>query len=343
MTFVVNDEVVVGTVRAPLATYTIRPTSDGIHAIRQIDSSTLPPDSEPLVPPPELARSDRVRPITPPDREAPFPQLGADPPISGDEDGSRVDVLVVYTPAARRAEGNIEALINLMVAETNQAYANSGVIQRVNLVRTEEVGYTEQGATRDDLSHLQETSDGYMDEVHALRDRYAADLVHLIVDRDRGGDFDACGRAWLMLTPSNSFEAFAFGLTDYRCGGTTFAHELGHNMGLKHDRYQERAELKNYLDSKIGIVPTAPTATGRQPAAAHRRIRSANHSGTHKGGYGMSTRIGRPRPAADTRGSWVWASPTTRKTIRAGSTWRRASSRTRVSVMLSTTRSRSTT
>ena len=72
-----------------------------------------------------------------------------------------------------------------------------------------------------------------MDEVHERRDQSRADLVHLIVDTG-----DVCGKAW--LAPRD--ESLGFGLTHYACeiGDYTFAHELGHNMGLHHDRYAER-------------------------------------------------------------------------------------------------------
>ena len=71
---------------------------------------------------------------------------------------------------------------------------------------------------------FEDPSDGHMDDVHALRDRVGADLVHLIVGRS-----DNCGAAYV---------GSAFGITLRRCGGDTFTHELGHNMGLHHDRYQ---------------------------------------------------------------------------------------------------------
>ena len=141
-----------------------------------------------------------------------------------------IDVAVVYTPAARDAAGGvaaIEAEIDLMVAETNQAYETSGVNHRVMLADRSEVPYAETGNGDLDLDRLRDPSDGHLDSVHALRDRVGADLVHLIV----GEADDICGLAY--RGPG------VFGLTVQGCGGLAFAHELGHNMGLLHDRYQE--------------------------------------------------------------------------------------------------------
>ena len=138
-----------------------------------------------------------------------------------------IDVAVVYTQAAREEAGGtaeIEAVIDLMVAETNEAYQASGVYHRLALVARSEVQYAEAGDLRD-IHRLADPSDGYMDGVHAMRDRTGADLVHLVFKHQ---DHPFAGVA--------SF-GWAFGLTCQYCGGGTFAHELGHNMGLRHDRY----------------------------------------------------------------------------------------------------------
>ena len=193
-TLVVNGEVVAGTVLTPQATYRIRSAGGRLHAIRQIDSSTLPPGGEPLIPPPPAADAPDTFALT-----------------AADDDGSVIDVAVFYTPAARRAVGGtaeIEALIDLMIAETNQAYDDSGVIQRVRLVWRDAVDYSEAPTSSDDVRALTYLRDGAMDGIHAIRDREGADLVHLILNRSHGGDRDVCGRAWRMVNVSTGFEDF---------------------------------------------------------------------------------------------------------------------------------------
>ncbi|MCY4529861.1 MAG: leucine-rich repeat domain-containing protein, partial [Chloroflexi bacterium] len=214
MTLVVTGSIVVGTVRTPYAVYTIRTAGDGTYVIRQIDESSLPPSGEPL----EASPSPRD----------PSTQSDDIPP----DDGSVIDVMVVYTPLAKLREGGraaIEALIDLFVAEANQAYANSGVIHRIKLVLREEVDYTEDGYSQLDLQRLRRAFDGYMDHVHERRDLYAADLIHIVVGKsDTGGLGGFRGES----------AAFGFGLTASYAGGLVFAHELGHNMGLRHDRFE---------------------------------------------------------------------------------------------------------
>ena len=83
-----------------------------------------------------------------------------------------------------------------------------------------------------------------MDHVHERRDMYGADLVHIVV-----GKSDYGGRAYFNSGDSFSSDAaFGFGLTA-SFSGLVFAHELGHNMGLHHDRYEVGRR------SAVGIIP----------------------------------------------------------------------------------------
>ena len=228
VTLVVYGETVAGTVTASAGTFTIQPLGDGVHAVSQVDTSALPPPGEPLSPPPA--------PETP--KDGPPPAAASPPATGAAEDGvSTIDVAVFYTAAARDGAvtvtgvAGITGLVDLMFENANAAYQSSGVMQRIRLVSLAEVAYVESGESGTDLDRLTRRGDGIMDEVHGIRDDFGADLVHLVSDPE-----DVCGIAWF-----NPGESHAFGLTGYDCevGGYTFAHELGHNMGLNHDRYTE--------------------------------------------------------------------------------------------------------
>ena len=132
----------------------------------------------------------------------------------------------------------MQAKIQLAVTETNQGYANSNVVQRLRLVGTAETSYTEVATSiSTDLNRVTNPSDGYMDEVPALRDTYRADVVSLIGSGYAAGS-GACGVAWLMSGNSPSFAPYAYSVVDVTCmtGYYSFGHEIGHNMGLNHAR-----------------------------------------------------------------------------------------------------------
>ena len=128
------------------------------------------------------------------------------------------------------------AEVERLFGETNAAFGNSGVSARV-LGSIQQVSYTESGDLDVDLRRLQGTGDGYLDGAHAIRRDVGADLVHLLVaftpPVSADGTF-ACGLAY-----TTQRSDLAFGVTVYyRQCRYTFTHELGHNLGLLHDRYQ---------------------------------------------------------------------------------------------------------
>jgi len=209
-----------GNITLPGEFYQIRYAGDGVHAIYGIDQSTFPHEAEPV--PVELSGEAIAK--------------AESKPMA--DDGSIIDVMVVYTAEARAAAGGTTAmqnLINLGITETNQSYLNSGIAQQVSLAHTEEVSYTETGDIGLDLTRLQNTSDGYMDNIHTLRDTHMADLVSLFVEN--GGVY--CGIAYFMTTVSPGFDDYGFSVVDKDCatGYYSFGHEMGHNMGAGHDWY----------------------------------------------------------------------------------------------------------
>ena len=218
----VNGDVVSGVVRTRGRVYMIRSEGSWQYSIREVDRSGLPEGAPPLVP-----RS----------------LVDADPgPSAFVDDPGRVDIAVFYTPAAQQNAGGtdeINALIDVWIADTNGVYLRSDIQHRLNLVLREHVSYTE-GEDSEDfdesvvgqaLDCLTEADDECLDAIHATREKYSADLVHLIV----GGPFPlrVCGRAGL---------TGSFGVSHLDCGSDTFAHEVGHNSGAKHDRYVEYNE-----------------------------------------------------------------------------------------------------
>lgn len=163
------------------------------------------------------------------------------------EDGSVIDLMLAYTPAARDAAGGtagMTALINQRVAEMNTANRDSAAPFEWRLVQVVEVGLAETGADIGTvLGLLMSPTDGVMDELHGLRDAYGADLVGLLLAQGSGG---ACGTAFKLGELNLGLHPYGFSVSaldypgDYMCSPLTMAHEFGHNLGNAHDRANEK-------------------------------------------------------------------------------------------------------
>jgi len=256
--------VLAGSVIMPGAAYAIRSAAGGLYEILEIDESKLPPEGEPLVPgraarPPAgntsalplagaavpTAGAAPALAVGATDASAPPPAFEGDPVPSADEGMPTIDVMVLYTTAARAAAGGtsaIEALIGLGVSEANTSYANSGIAQRIRLVRTEQVAYAEHNDLTTDLYNLT-NNDGSValsTEIGAtaalLRNVHGADHVVLVT---AAASPSYCGIGWLLTDAAAGDEPFAFTVVDEGCVSPqgSIAHELGHNMGARHDWY----------------------------------------------------------------------------------------------------------
>lgn len=215
--------------------FEVRPAADGSLVVRELDSVAFP----------GCATGKEQEVNGPQDHEHAESYPGGAPRGSCSDDGSVLDVLVVYTPSARNASGGtngINSLINSAIASSNNSYNNSNISTQLNLVHVAEVDYSENGFSSD-LGRLRGTGDGFMDEVHALRNQYNADFVAMI-----SAGSGSCGIGYLMTNLSTNFASSAFTVTRYSCavGNLTFAHEIGHNMGCTHDRDNANGGLYSY-------------------------------------------------------------------------------------------------
>ena len=238
---VVNGPVMVGTVESPEGKFTIRSAGSNRHIIRQIDPAkeqfeceqvTTPHSAIPSFPPERVVSS-----IDPPLPQASAPAIQADDEPS--EDGSEVRVLVVYTASVQARQGGpagMRTLIDFYVQSANQAFEESGIRPRLVLAHSALVNYVAE-EPRIDLRRLHDPYDGYMDEVHTLRNQHAADLVHLLTDARTS----VRGIAYLLRRETLSYESHAFALTA-EDNEKVFTHEIGHNFGAVHDRFVQRLE-----------------------------------------------------------------------------------------------------
>ncbi|HLM68001.1 MAG TPA: M12 family metallo-peptidase [Longimicrobium sp.] len=218
---VLSETGMVGTVTIGTEQYTIEPLGNGLHAVSKLDQNKLPPEHTADNPAGVLD--------TPP--PADFLSSMTQDGTVGTSALSTLNVLVVYTASAAAATSNISSLIQLAVDETNVSYVNSGI--NINMVRvhTAQVTYNEAGRSfSQHVSALRSTTDGIMDNVHTLRNTYAADVVVLVVN-----DSEACGIASSIGSTATS----AFAVAHYSCitGYYSFGHEVGHLQGARHDRF----------------------------------------------------------------------------------------------------------
>jgi len=187
------------------------------------------------------------------------PRIAASAPVQAAASGGPVtiDVMVAYTSGFVSELGSQRAAlvrIQNLVDITNQAYINSGVNQQIRLVYTVQVNYpdnTSNDSALDDVTGLDANGNpvpipASLQGIASLRVQYGADLVALVRSYDNATQ-DNCGVGWLIggnqsqIEPSQS-NAYGYSVVSdgnsggYYCLDTTFAHELGHNMGDAHDR-----------------------------------------------------------------------------------------------------------
>ena len=147
----------------------------------------------------------------------------------GDTAVADIRILVVATPSAASEIGNLNSFANLSAAVSNDSFRNSNIAAHFTIAGTAIAqGYDEAGNHSLDLDRLTRKNDGYMDDIHGLRDTLKADVVVLLTV-----DGSYCGLARQIYASASS----AFATVFWQCAvdNLSFPHEVGHLMGACHN------------------------------------------------------------------------------------------------------------
>jgi hypothetical protein len=209
-------------------------------------------DAPPL--PPALAQANKL-PDDPVAFATPAPQ-------------SVIDLLVVYTNAMVTrygSEAGVLARINNLVAQANTAYLNSEVAITLRLVATYRSTYSETTTNAVALDAITPSIPSFnrtvitppeLAAVAPLRDSSQADIVVMIRPFRRNAH-RSCGMAnrngtvGFDIAPYEgwAYAVFSDGLDleagNGTCPDTAFSHEIGHVMGMNHDRGSIAVEQPN--------------------------------------------------------------------------------------------------
>ena len=153
--------------------------------------------------------------------------------------GETVDIMIVYDSTAKSwvdSNGGMNAFAADAVARMNQAAANSNVNLTFRLVHAAEVSYIYSGDLLTDLDNIV-NGVGNLSVVHEWRNTYYADLVALLVDT--GSAYGTTGHGY-MLSNNSGQPKYAYSINSVQAVniGHTLTHEVGHNLGCDHSKFQ---------------------------------------------------------------------------------------------------------
>jgi hypothetical protein len=250
-----GDQAVFGMVSHRGQQLRVRTDRDGAWVVTT-DPTRLPPgrhDHDDVLLPPEQGMAAAARRVA----------AKAAPAVPG-KAVAVIDVLIGYSSGLAQQLGGASAAgtrASYLVAQANQAYANSGVNMRLRPVYALQVNYADNSSNEDALQQMTGydagagrdiTPNAAFDALRKARDEYGADLVAFL-RRYREPEHAGCGIAWLLGMNGSGIQAardadFGYAVISdgedldegdgqsYFCSDFSLAHELGHLMGQAHNQ-----------------------------------------------------------------------------------------------------------
>ncbi|MES2662668.1 MAG: M12 family metallo-peptidase, partial [Pseudomonadota bacterium] len=171
------------------------------------------------------------------------PNITEEPNDSGavnDPTISEITIMFLYTEEIVNAEGLDNLIVkteNEMTIANTDTFPNSLVNVRLKPVAHIIYAHPE---GEDLVGTLDEVGSNAKMNTESLRDQYQADLVATIASEDP----DMCGIAPAMYKgeTADDFRRFAYSAVGSDCISNSLLHEIGHNLGLTHDRDNEDEE-----------------------------------------------------------------------------------------------------
>jgi hypothetical protein len=241
-----------GIIRDDGRLYSIRRMRGGVRTVAVVETAedSMPPDHAPT--PSRLRINDRnlrddplvrtgdasevrtnvagFRPPVDSSNPQDQPELTAQARSTSDPTDVIINVIVAYTQkAANYYADAARELVALSIELANRSFRNSKLGHiKLQLVHTYQTNYVEEGQHFDHLWRFADKNDGYLDEIHPLREKYDADVAVLMVDDPTG-----CGLATRVFADADE----AFAVVHHACALTSYsvAHEIGHIIGARHE------------------------------------------------------------------------------------------------------------
>lgn len=192
-----------------------------------------------------------------------------------------IDVMVLYPLSLRQSAQAVRDYAVAKVAEANQIFHRSDVSVVYTLTYVGPItgdqpppppavppppGSVDPAATRPVLTWLNQQFDSTTPdtELELLRRAHGADMISIVIPPFAGLNcgianlVEEMGGVEVLAGGSQLFDKKAFSVVELDCGNAdyTFAHELGHNFGMRHENDRDERDIHPWAYAHL--VPTTP-------------------------------------------------------------------------------------